>query len=206
MTDERVGRELTDSDRIIDMQNLMIHQYQEVIREHLGFKESRKKISPHDAKLLFGQVKMLHDKDAKAFDALKSDLRMVRESQERQRQLNDAQSLEIQNLETKIILFREHKELDKLELARAREVISFYATNDIHSINFDYADNGKRARAYLGADKSEVVSNEPMDTNTMIYLAGSKQSFRCDCGGNVFTKWTEEKFQCNSCKEKYLGT
>lgn len=39
----------------------------------------------------------------------------------------------------------------------------------------------------------------------MIFLDGAKQSFRCDCGGNVFKEYAPGKFRCNSCEATYTG-
>lgn len=54
-----------------------------------------------------------------------------------------------------------------------------------------------------------------METNgqptgdTMLYVGGSKRSFRCECGCNVFRKTAETaesvKYKCNSCGETYSG-
>ena len=43
--------------------------------------------------------------------------------------------------------------------------------------------------------------------NTMVYLDGSKTSFRCHCGCNVFHIDPEDKdiYICNGCQEKYRG-
>jgi hypothetical protein len=52
----------------------------------------------------------------------------------------------------------------------------------------------------------------PKTDQAMIYLGGSKISFRCDyndgrgpCGCNVFTKLTPTKYRCNSCGMVYIG-
>jgi hypothetical protein len=39
----------------------------------------------------------------------------------------------------------------------------------------------------------------------MLFLGGSKSAFRCDCGGNVFTKLGPTRYQCNSCSAIYEG-
>lgn len=52
---------------------------------------------------------------------------------------------------------REKKEMElqgagqllEQENARLRETLRFYANNDIHSVSFDFRDNGARARAAL---------------------------------------------------------
>lgn len=52
--------------------------------------------------------------------------------------------------------------------------------------------------------------------NVMVFLGGSKQSFRCDaptdygrgkCGGNVFRRIGENppRYECNSCGTTYTG-
>lgn len=44
-----------------------------------------------------------------------------------------------------------------------------------------------------------------LDPNVMIYLAGSKQSFRCECGCNVFTTYENGQIACNACPNIYEG-
>ena len=41
--------------------------------------------------------------------------------------------------------------------------------------------------------------------NTMLYVDGSKTAFRCSCGANVFTKLGNKRYQCNGCREIYIG-
>lgn len=31
------------------------------------------------------------------------------------------------------------------------------------------------------------------------------KTFRCDCGGNVFTEISECRYRCNSCRSTYSG-
>lgn len=42
---------------------------------------------------------------------------------------------------------------------------------------------------------------EPLDRNVLVKIGG--QRWRCPCGCNVFTKWTEEIYECNSCEARY---
>lgn len=44
-----------------------------------------------------------------------------------------------------------------------------------------------------------------MTENVMIFLGGSKRSFRCACGCNVFHKDGERHYICNSCGARYRG-
>jgi len=58
-----------------------------------------------------------------------------------------------------------------------------------------------------------------MSESKMIFLNGSKNSFRCVCGCNVFTLLTEPekeichtctgeskiRYECNSCREIWIG-
>lgn len=37
----------------------------------------------------------------------------------------------------------------------------------------------------------------------MIHVNG--EPFRCDCGGNVFTRVGELRYECNSCHSRYIG-
>lgn len=49
-------------------------------------------------------------------------------------------------------------------------------------------------------------SKEQRREDIMIFLNGSKTSFRCECGCNVFTKKpNNNKYVCNSCDTKYTG-
>lgn len=54
-----------------------------------------------------------------------------------------------------------------------------------------------------------MKSAPPIDTKKdyMLYLAGSKTSWRCECGCNVFrrTPAREKKYKCNSCGSVYVG-
>lgn len=40
----------------------------------------------------------------------------------------------------------------------------------------------------------------------MVFLNGSKQSFRCHCGCNVFTTRPNSQYVCNACEELYQGS
>ena len=40
----------------------------------------------------------------------------------------------------------------------------------------------------------------------MVYLNGSKQSFRCHCGCNIFTTLPKSQYKCNGCRELYQGS
>lgn len=37
----------------------------------------------------------------------------------------------------------------------------------------------------------------------MIFLKGSKRSFRCACGCSVFTKISLDRYRCNVCERVY---
>lgn len=37
----------------------------------------------------------------------------------------------------------------------------------------------------------------------MLYINGNTKSFRCDCGCNVFRKFAEHRYRCNSCEQTY---
>lgn len=39
----------------------------------------------------------------------------------------------------------------------------------------------------------------------MLFIGGSKTSFRCDCGGNVFKQFERNRFRCNSCGATYTA-
>lgn len=40
--------------------------------------------------------------------------------------------------------------------------------------------------------------------DTMVHIEG--KVFRCECGGNVFTRHRDDRFTCNSCGAQYTGT
>lgn len=37
----------------------------------------------------------------------------------------------------------------------------------------------------------------------MLFPGGSKKSFRCSCGSNVFRPLTEVRYACNACGQEY---
>lgn len=42
--------------------------------------------------------------------------------------------------------------------------------------------------------------------DVMLYVGGSKRSFHCDCGCNVFRRIGEtNRYRCNSCAAVYVG-
>ena len=57
-------------------------------------------------------------------------------------------------------------------------------------------------------DNPDIQCGCPEHNNpngTMIYLNGSKNSFRCECGANVFTQINALRYRCNGCKAIYTG-
>lgn len=51
---------------------------------------------------------------------------------------------------------------------------------------------------------------EEAGVSSMVFLGetygdGSKKSFRCSCGANVFTRYGDTKFVCNGCQAHYIG-
>ena len=42
-----------------------------------------------------------------------------------------------------------------------------------------------------------------IELNTMLKIEGI--TFRCECGGNVFSKLENRKYRCNSCRAMYTG-
>lgn len=44
---------------------------------------------------------------------------------------------------------------------------------------------------------------KPERRNTMLYVGGSKTSFYCECGCNVFGKIGVNQYECNSCGAWY---
>lgn len=57
--------ELQRVNKVCDMQALLVSEYQELICDFLGMKSDSKKLkpSPHDARLLLDQLKMLHERE-----------------------------------------------------------------------------------------------------------------------------------------------
>ena len=51
------------------------------------------------------------------------------------------------------------------------------------------------------------MSVETEYKETMLYVGGSKTSFRCDCGVNVFRKVVSAslKYRCNGCGDVWLA-
>ena len=54
-------------------------------------------------------------------------------------------------------------------------------------------------------DSKKKPNKKKPNNQVMVYVAGSKRSFRCDCGCNVFTKHQNNKMICNSCGTSYTG-
>lgn len=58
-------------------------------------------------------------------------------------------------------------------------------------------------RGILTKKATHREKNSKIGEQTMIRLPGQERSFRCSCGGNVFTKVGEDKegkkYRCNSC-------
>jgi len=50
-----------------------------------------------------------------------------------------------------------------------------------------------------------VCKDDTEQTQRMLFLSGSKTSFRCTCGCNVFTQLSELKYRCNGCAATHTG-
>jgi hypothetical protein len=48
-------------------------------------------------------------------------------------------------------------------------------------------------------------SSMPTARDMMLYVGGSKQSFRCECGANVFRLRDDGRHECNGCGALYVG-
>ena len=57
----------------------------------------------------------------------------------------------------------------------------------------------------FGGDPFDVQISHYHFDQVMLYLQGSKTSFRCDCTCNVFTKLSPDRYRCNSCRTVYQG-
>jgi hypothetical protein len=71
-----------------------------------------------------------------------------------------------------------------------------------YSIMPPAADIDVQVFAIMPASSDE---DDPTPSDLMVYLEGSKQSFRCPCGCNVFRAIGEHQYRCNSCLETYTG-
>lgn len=63
---------------------------------------------------------------------------------------------------------------------------------------------------YSQMDEPDDYLEENMDDllgrNVMVYLNGKdKPSFRCVCGGNVFSSYKGNLYECNGCGTRYEG-
>ena len=57
---------------------------------------------------------------------------------------------------------------------------------------------------YCGV-KLEGAVDPDVGGQAMIYLGGSKDTFRCECRCNVFTRLGGRKYRCNSCNATYTA-
>jgi hypothetical protein len=83
---------------------------------------------------------------------------------------------------------------------------------NIAEVNGDWREEGNWLFNWLVEHLKEVAEGEPICTGPkfgkqmMLYLGGSKTSYRCpDCGANVFTKIEEGRFICNGCQARWRG-
>lgn len=66
-------------------------------------------------------------------------------------------------------------------------------------------------KALIAAAKLDKVKQPPVEVvletrDQMLYVGGSKTSFRCSCGSNVFRKVLgKSQYACNGCKDIYTG-
>lgn len=70
-----------------------------------------------------------------------------------------------------------------------------------------WLDDGSRFLVY-GSPLSYEYRHKPrvVTENVMIKLVDTNVSFfRCECGGNVFSKFEDERYQCHSCGAWYRG-
>jgi hypothetical protein len=65
---EELEAKLKNDVDVIDMQKLMIREYQDAIAEFVGFQSTTKKISPHDAMLIFKQLTKMKNSKPEPFD------------------------------------------------------------------------------------------------------------------------------------------
>ena len=61
-----------------------------------------------------------------------------------------------------------------------------------------------------GQEAEVKVTDVKQEKDVMLYVAGSKHSFRCVCGANVFRKHSETisgvcYYECNGCEALYEG-
>ncbi len=55
----------------------------------------------------------------------------------------------------------------------------------------------------MTADLPENDARRIVTQNTMLKVGGRR--FYCACGANVFTKWSDDIYDCNGCDLSYKG-
>lgn len=84
-------------------------------------------------------------------------------------------------------------------MARMAVIIAVH----VHGMRNDHPDFENTVKFYMGLiDERSYKKKEDPDA-TMIYIGGSKTSFRCNCSGNVFTELFDGIYRCNSCTTEY---
>jgi hypothetical protein len=56
-----------------------------------------------------------------------------------------------------------------------------------------------------GDDDYATKVRRAQENSTMLFVGGSRESYRCDCGANVFTKLGGQRYRCNGCKVSFSG-
>lgn len=74
----------------------------------------------------------------------------------------------------------------------------------IKRLEIDFKEDEVSVTARLHTYSTVNKIKKPIE-QTMVFLNGSKSSFRCECGANVFTKFDDGSYECNSCKASYKG-
>lgn len=52
---------------------------------------------------------------------------------------------------------------------------------------------------------AEKLIGESVGPQRMLFLEGKEQSFKCDCGCNVFTEYAPLRYRCNACVASYTA-
>lgn len=60
----------------------------------------------------------------------------------------------------------------------------------------------------MSGNRTPILSEDGFVKNTMLYVDGSRTSYRCECGANIFHQPDDkepERYKCNSCGAEYVA-
>ena len=102
-----------------------------------------------------------------------------------------------------------HREIEREKTMDVEVVIGRYSTNEyfvkIGEVEARLTpENFAKAITGMGGVMATVASQlKPVREQVVVRVNGG--TFRCDCGCNVFTKYGDKLYECNSCHEHYNG-